>query len=149
MECIISTKSFDAPLFQNWHIYLSMCSLSFVFVMKLFVKSFNLVLHLLWLGLLFLDYFVKWFVLLDFIFVFPIDYLCMFHQPAKICCKSYKWIIFKLIFIYFTDFGEDFYWLIPRHTREYSVWWLIIFCLIVFYLTGKKEAWKNIQSASF
>ena len=47
IEYIISTKRFDAPLFQNWHIYLSMCSLSFVFVMKLFVNLFYFVLHLL------------------------------------------------------------------------------------------------------
>ena len=40
IEYIISTKRFDAPLFQNWHIYLSMSSLSFVFVMKLFVNLF-------------------------------------------------------------------------------------------------------------
>ena len=33
IEYIISTKRFDVPFFQNRHIYLSMCSLSFVFVM--------------------------------------------------------------------------------------------------------------------
>ena len=47
VEDIISTKHFDAPLFQNWHIYLSMSSLSFVFVMELFVNLFFFVLHLL------------------------------------------------------------------------------------------------------
>ena len=40
VKYIISAKRFDAPLFQNWHIYLSMSSLFFVFVMKLFVNLF-------------------------------------------------------------------------------------------------------------
>ena len=38
------------------------------------------------LRLVTLDYFVKWFILLGFNV-----YLCMFHQPAKICSKSYNW----------------------------------------------------------
>ena len=38
------------------------------------------------LRLVTLDYFVKWFILLGFNV-----YLCMFHQPAKICSKSSNW----------------------------------------------------------
>ena len=44
IEYIISTKRFDAPLFQNGHIYLSMCSLSLVLFKKLLVDLFYLVL---------------------------------------------------------------------------------------------------------
>ena len=50
------------------------------------------------------------------------DYLCMFHQSVKICSKPYNCIIFRLIFIYLIDIGTDFCWLIPRHTKGYSVW---------------------------
>ena len=49
IEYIISTTRFDGSLFQNWHIYLSMCSLSLVFVKKLLVNLFNLVLYFLYL----------------------------------------------------------------------------------------------------
>ena len=38
IEYIISTKRFNAPFFQNWHIYLSMCSLSLVFFKKWLVN---------------------------------------------------------------------------------------------------------------
>ena len=54
-----------------------------------------------------------------------------FHQPSKICSKSYNWLIFKLIFLYLIDFGTDFSRLIPRHIKEYSAWWLKIFYLYV------------------
>ena len=127
IEYIISAKRLDAPLIQNWHINFSMCSLSLAFVKKLLVNVFCLALYFLYLWLISLDYFVKWFILLDFSFFsffFFHHYLCMFHQPAKICSKSYNWIIFKLMFIYLIDFGADFCWLIPRHTKGYSVWWL-------------------------
>ena len=40
IEYIISTKRFDAPLFQNWHIYLSMCSLSLVFFSRNYLLIF-------------------------------------------------------------------------------------------------------------
>ena len=48
IEYIISTKRFDAPLFQNWHIYLSMCSLFLVFFSR------NCLLILFYLVLFFL-----------------------------------------------------------------------------------------------
>ena len=52
------------------------------------------------------------------------DYLCMFyHKSAKICSKSYNWIIFKLIFLYLIDFGANSCWLIPRYTKGYSAFW--------------------------
>ena len=47
-------------------------------------------------------------MLLDFSFFSFYDYLCMFHQPAKICPKSYNCIILKLIFLYLNYFGADF-----------------------------------------
>ena len=65
IEYIVSTKRFDAPLCS---IYLSMCSLTLVFVKKLLVNFFYLVLYFLYLWLLSLDYFVKRFILLDFSF---------------------------------------------------------------------------------
>ena len=71
---------------------------------------------------------VKWFILLDFSFFSFYDYLCIFHQPSRICSKFYNWILFKLIFLYLTDFRADFFWLIPRHTKRHSAWWLQIFC---------------------
>ena len=38
VEYIISAKCFDSPLFQNSHIYLSICTLLLVFVKKLAVN---------------------------------------------------------------------------------------------------------------
>ena len=119
IEYIISTKCFDAPLFQNLHIYLSMCSLSLVFFHEiawsvLFSFVFSIVIIVAF------RIFVKWFILLDFSFFSFYNYLCICHQPAKICSKFYNWILFKLIFLYLIDFGADFSWLIPRYTKRYS-----------------------------
>ena len=117
-------KTFWCSLISNLtHLLLSMCSSVLVFVKKLLDNLFHLVLYFLYLWLLSLDYSVKWLVLLDSSFFSFCDYLCTFHQPSKICSKSYNWTIFKLIFLYLIDFGADFCWLIPRHTKGYSAWW--------------------------
>ena len=43
--------------------------------------------------------------------------LCMFHQPAKICLKSWMNNIQNL-FLYLTDFCYDYWRLIPRHIKR-------------------------------
>ena len=94
-ENIISTKSFNAPLFQNWCIYLSMCSLSLIFVKKLLISL--LIYWFISIIMLSLDYLIKWLIWLDFTFFSFYDYLCMFHQPAKICSRSYNNFKFHII----------------------------------------------------
>ena len=125
IEYIISAKRLDAPLIQNWHINFSMCSLSLVFVKKLLVNVFYLALYFLYLWLFSLDYFVKWFILLDFsLFSFEKN-LYMFHQRAKICSKYYNWIVFKSIFLYLIDFGAGWFPGTPKDMvpgdRKFSV----------------------------
>ena len=84
IEYIISTKRFDAPLFQNWHIYLSMSSLSFVFVMKLFVNlfcfTFTLVRTAIFRLFCNMIYFIRFFFF--YLFIFHDYYLC-FINPQK------------------------------------------------------------------
>ena len=84
IEYIISTKRFDAPLFQNWHIYLSMSSLSFVFVMKLSVNlfcfTFTIVRTAIFRLFCKMIYFVRFFFLYLFIFH---DYYVCFINPQK------------------------------------------------------------------
>ena len=48
-----------------------------------------------------------YFILLHFSFFSFYNYLCIFHQPAKICSKSYNWILFILTFLYLINFGAD------------------------------------------
>ena len=83
VEHIISTKRFHAPLFQNWHICLSMSSLSFVFVMKLFFNLFCFTFTIVRTAIFRLFckkiYFIRFFFLYLFIFHY---YVC-FINPQK------------------------------------------------------------------
>ena len=56
----------------------------YLFVYIQFIFSF---LHFLFLQLLTLDYFVKYLVLLGFLSL-VFTFICVFHETAKICCKS-------------------------------------------------------------
>ena len=85
-------------------------------------SSFILVLHFLYLRLVSLDYFIKYCILLGFSFFSFYIYLYMFHQPAKVFCKSFNCIIFK-INIPLSDLLLGRYLLVYFQTKEiYRAW---------------------------
>ena len=72
----ISTKLLDAPLFQTWHIYWSITSLSSVFAKKLLVNLFYLSFHFLIVMIVVFRLFCK---MIFLYLVFTITYVCFIN----------------------------------------------------------------------
>ena len=116
---ITSAIRFDIPLYQNWH--WSFC---------LYIWS---------LLLAFIKEFLTRFFFLHFCYSFVYD-----SPPSEDLLQALQLLNNILINIRnLIDFWAEFCWLIPRHTKRYSAWWLNILLKLI--VTFNVSLWSLIH----